>query len=290
MSHLGGRGGRSDDWSSLHLRARARASERLDGPLDPAEAAWLDDHLADCPDCAAAAADYAGQQLELRALRDRQPVPPRDLWARTAAAIEREARPSARGGRRSARSLLAPYALLAGALIVAIAVGTLSVSQLNGPGATASAAASIATALGLPSDAAATPIPVGPGSVAYVTSRDGLLQLNHLNFNHVCGPTTTCATSSPADTQSIGESGHGIRGGRRRPAARRLLEGKRVGWAGLRDRHSHPAAQSSAQPDAVGDDDGFSVRDSDHHRDCQRKREPGRLSNARVRLAARVAQ
>ena len=60
MSLLGGRGGRSDDWSTQHARARARAAERLDEPLDPAEEAWLDEHLADCLACSAAAADYAG--------------------------------------------------------------------------------------------------------------------------------------------------------------------------------------------------------------------------------------
>jgi hypothetical protein len=203
MSLLGGRGGRSDDWSSPHLRARARASERLDGPLDPTEAAWLDEHLAGCAACAAAAADYANQKLELQALRGREPVPPRDLWARTAAAIERESQPENRRRRRSPQSMLAPYALLAGALIVAVAVGTLSVSQLNNQPTTASTAASVSTAAGLPSNAVATPIAVGPGSVAYLTSRDGLLQLNYLDFNHVCGPTTTCATSGPADTQPI---------------------------------------------------------------------------------------
>ena len=34
MSVLGGRGGRPDDWPDQHLRARARASERLDAPLE----------------------------------------------------------------------------------------------------------------------------------------------------------------------------------------------------------------------------------------------------------------
>jgi hypothetical protein len=203
MSLLGGRGGRSDDWSSPHFRARARASERLDGPLDPTEADWLDEHLDGCPACAAAAADYASQKLELQALRGREPVPPRDLWARTAAAIERESRPGARRRGRSPQALLAPYALLAGALIVAVAVGTLSVSQLNDQPTRTSIAASAASSAGLPSNAAATPIAVGPDSVAYLTSQDGLLQYNHLDFTHVCGPTTTCATSGPADTQAI---------------------------------------------------------------------------------------
>ena len=205
MSLLGGRGGRSDDWSTQHARARARAAERLDEPLDPAEEAWLDEHLATCLACSAAAADYAGQRLELRVLRDHPPVPPRDLWARTAAAIEREATPPARRARPAVRSLAAPYALLAGALVVAVAVGTLSLSQFNTPAVTPAATAHVAFGSGQPTAAAATPILVDPGSVAYLTQTDGTLQLNHLGFTHVCGPTTPgCETANPEDSRPIG--------------------------------------------------------------------------------------
>ena len=205
MTLLGGRGGRTDDWKTPHLRARARAAERLEGPLDPAEEAWLDEHLAECTACAATAADYATQRLELRALRDRQPLPPRDLWARTAAAIEREAGPHGRRTRRPIQSLLAPYALLAGAVIVAVAVGSLRLSQSNVPTASAPGTASIVSGSGQPTDAAATPILVGPGSVAYLTQANGELQLNHLEFSRVCGPATNgCEASGPSDTQTIG--------------------------------------------------------------------------------------
>jgi hypothetical protein len=204
MSLLGGRGGRSDDWSTPHLRARARAAERLDEPLAPEEEAWLDDHLAGCPACSMAAADYAGQRLELRALRDRTPVPPRDLWARTAAAIEREAGTGPRRGRRSAQSQLAPYALLVGAVIVAVTIGSLNLA--NGvPQPTAAGSPSSAGVPGSPLNAAATPLLVDPGSVAYLTLDDGAIQLNHLAFKHVCGPTATgCEASAPTTTQTIG--------------------------------------------------------------------------------------
>jgi hypothetical protein len=202
---LGGRGGRSDDWSTPHLRARARAAERVDGPIDPAEEAWLDEHLAGCPACSAAAADYASQRLELRALRDRPPLPPRDLWARTAAAIEREAGTHDRRRPTSLASRLGPYALLTGAVIVAVAVGSLSLSQNPGPTATDVASGTPPVVTGPPTQAAATPLLVGPGSVAYLTRGDGDLQFRHLEFTHVCGPATKgCETSSPADSQSLG--------------------------------------------------------------------------------------
>ena len=205
MTLLGGRGGRPDDWKTPHLRARARAAERLESPLDPAEEAWLEDHLADCSACAATAADYATQRLELRALRDRQPLPPRDLWARTAAAIEREAGPHPRRARRPIQSLLAPYALLAGAVIVAVAVGSLSLSSSRAPVASGASTPSIVSGSSQPTGAAATPILVPPGSVAYLTQTKGQVWLNHLEFSHVCGPATNgCDASGPSDTQTIG--------------------------------------------------------------------------------------
>jgi hypothetical protein len=92
---LSDRGGRSghDRWASDHERARQRAAERLSLPLPAAENHWLNRHLASCPSCAAVATDYAAQQAALRGLPEA--IPPRDLWARTSAALdqaERQAR------------------------------------------------------------------------------------------------------------------------------------------------------------------------------------------------------
>src|SRR5207245_8007746 len=125
---------RPNSWSSAQPRARSRAAERLDGPIDATEAAFLDEHLESCAECRTTAADYAAQRLELRALGDRQPVPPRDLWARTAAAIERESSFRDRAaGRRHRRSPLAPYGLLTAAVAVAVIVGVVSFRGLTGP-------------------------------------------------------------------------------------------------------------------------------------------------------------
>ena len=111
-----GRVRRPDDWPSSHVRARTDLSDQLDLPLEPTEETWLASHLEACPECRLVADAYATQRLELRALRDRMPPPPRDLWARTASAIESEGR--FRDGRaRTAgwptRRQLAPPALLA---------------------------------------------------------------------------------------------------------------------------------------------------------------------------------
>src|SRR5258706_3336851 len=130
-----GRTRRPDDWPLSHVRARADLSNRLDTPLEPKEANWLSSHLEACPDCRVIADAYAAQRLELRALRDRMPPPPRDLWARTSAAIESESR--FRDGRARStgwrnRRILAPSAVIAAALVVAVAVATLTSSQRFG--------------------------------------------------------------------------------------------------------------------------------------------------------------
>lgn len=210
MTILGGRGGRPDDWTSPHDRARARAAERLDGPLEPDEAAWLDGHLASCAECTAAAAEYAGQRLELRALRDRLPVPPRDLWARTAAAIEQEPRHrSYKTRRRSRASTFRPYALLAGALVVALAVGTLTSSQRPFVEATTPPGSNGAVAAATPSPTAVAPTPlaVGPQAVAYLKIKgDGTYMFTQTSVDEVCpADATGCVSSKPREsTKSIG--------------------------------------------------------------------------------------
>jgi hypothetical protein len=208
MSVLGGRGGRSDDWSTQHLRARARSSERLDAPLDPEEDRWLDEHLASCPACTSAAAEYATQRLELRALRDRVPHPPRDLWARTAASIEREARHRSLEPRGSSRrSSVGPYALLAGALVVAVVVGTLSASRLTIKQPTGTPGASAATIVANESASAGpTPLAVAKQEVEFLgRGGDGVLHLYTTKVSEVCPKSAgTCATTEPSEEQTIG--------------------------------------------------------------------------------------
>jgi hypothetical protein len=208
MSVLGGRGGRSDDWSTQHDRARARLSERLDGPLDPEESGWLDEHLASCDDCAVTATEYAAQRLELRALRDRMPVPPRDLWARTATSIENEARHRAlQAGGGPRRATLAPYALLAGAVAVAVVVGTLTSSQF--PPGTTTATPPASNQVAVATDAASplpTPLAVARKEVEYFSrGDDGQYELNTAQISEVCpAEAGSCTTTEPNEVVSIG--------------------------------------------------------------------------------------
>jgi hypothetical protein len=74
--------------SSAHDRYRELLAARLDGPLTRAEHRLLNAHLRTCADCRRAEVDYRAQRAQLQSLRP--PIPPRDLWARTSGAIDRE--------------------------------------------------------------------------------------------------------------------------------------------------------------------------------------------------------
>jgi hypothetical protein len=215
MSVRGGRPRRPDAWSDAHARARFRAAERIEGPLDPTESAWLDDHLASCPDCHATAAAYAAQRDELRALATRPPVPPRDLWARTAAAIEREAAFRDRAvGRRSRRSLLAPYALLSAALVVAVVIGTLTSSRWLGDGGTTASSfpgpLSTAPSFGPTAAPGATPVAIPHNTVEWVTQdSNGNYQISTTKIDQVCPQAATpCPTTAPTERRPVDLNGN----------------------------------------------------------------------------------
>jgi hypothetical protein len=211
MNLRGGRPRRPDAWSDAHARARFRAAERLDGPLDPTEEAWLDDHLGSCAACRQTADAYGAQRLELRALADRTPVAPRDLWARTAAAIEREAgfrdRSRARGNRRSR---LAPYAVLTAALVVAVVAGTLSSSWRfggGGPAASSGVAAtgSPPTQIAMSQRPGATPVVVGQKRVEWISQDpNGNYSYQSADINEVCpADANPCNTAAPNEERPI---------------------------------------------------------------------------------------
>ena len=109
---------------------RSRAGADLDGAGRTAwrgRGPWLAGHLETCAECSRDREVYAADQALLRALRETTPEPPRDLWARTAAAIDHEAGGrrripgvpvASRGGRQLWRGL--PIGAAAGALLVVV--------------------------------------------------------------------------------------------------------------------------------------------------------------------------
>ncbi len=197
---------RPDDWKSSHARARADLSDRLDGVLDPSEGGWLDEHLASCAECRSAAASYDADRLALHALRDVQPQPPRDLWARTAAAIEHESRfRDRRSVTRDRRPVF--RTTLAAALVVAVAVGVLSSSRLPAGGGLggASPTALVAASTG-PGDVAVGPTPFPISTKVHWIKRqdDGQYAYTTMEVREVCpSQDSTCSAGPPAQDQPV---------------------------------------------------------------------------------------
>ena len=124
--------GRHHDAESGHDRARSLTSAGMVEPLRDDEAAWLAAHLDTCAECRGEHEAWEADRRVLRSLREQPVEPPRDLWARTSAEIDRESRGSRRrravatSGRAAGRDLWQglPLGAAAGALVVLIVVGT----------------------------------------------------------------------------------------------------------------------------------------------------------------------
>jgi hypothetical protein len=194
---FGRRTRRTDDWASPHERARTRAAQRLDWPLDAAEVAWLDAHLAECKACRRRAAEFRENRDLLRTLREVNPPPPRDLWARTAAAIELE---SQRGRRSPVRGV--PIGALSGVLVIAVVLGATLLSNtptVVTPQATDTAASfppAAATASLVPGPVG-TPLAVAAGDVRVLWGDADGTSFRNLSVEAVC------ARKSDADCPTV---------------------------------------------------------------------------------------
>ncbi|HEV2005833.1 MAG TPA: hypothetical protein VGQ85_04390, partial [Candidatus Limnocylindrales bacterium] len=189
---------RHHDDESAHDRARATWSQGMLEPIDPAEEACLDIHLAGCGECRVEREAFLEDRQLLRSLRDQPPEPPRDLWARTAAAIEQEASRRSRHGvlpafpdRFVPRRARLPLGVMAG-LLVAIVVVATSLAPRGiplAPGPAGSAVALASTPVG------PTPIPVRTAPLGWIqTNTDGSYQLNLADVEQVCADVTAgCA-------------------------------------------------------------------------------------------------
>lgn len=214
IGRFGRVGRRPDYWSSPHERARNRAAERLEAPLAAREAAWLETHLADCEPCRAIAEAYAADRLALRQLRDVQPEPPRDLWARTAAGIEREAarqrgvRAGGTGAERRRQATSRPaLGVLSGLSVVAVVVIATAISGgfLGRVGLDATGPNS---SIALASQAIAEPtaMAVGAGRVQWLgTGEDGAFAYNVADIDVVCARDRQpdCAPFADGDARRV---------------------------------------------------------------------------------------
>ncbi len=191
---------RHNDPQSPHERAHTLASDRIDGPLTATDAIWLDDHLHGCDHCRSISAAYAEDRELLRSLP--VPQPPRDLWARTSVALERERAAGHRQApRRNARLSWRAFPAVLAVVLVGVVVGRSLIP--SGPSPTPGIG--LSTPLPAPSGqpgptagAGATPLAVPPGDVAWVNhAADGTYTLNIANVAAVCpsdaAPSPECA-------------------------------------------------------------------------------------------------
>ncbi|HEX7591521.1 MAG TPA: hypothetical protein VF375_06170 [Candidatus Limnocylindrales bacterium] len=122
--------------AASHERARLLAAESVDAKLDATDATWLASHLDLCPDCAAIAAEYRAIHSELRSLA--APEPPRDLWARTSAALDQAdaagaGRSLGAAGRAPSRRPMVFTGAAVGFVVVVAVASLLSQSPITHP-------------------------------------------------------------------------------------------------------------------------------------------------------------
>jgi hypothetical protein len=198
---------RHHDAEAGHDRARQLWSISMVEPLDERDGSWLDSHLEGCTECRLERDSQLADQRLLRSLRDRPIDPPRDLWARTAAAIEREAARGSRAGRSlpvanlvSARARL-PLGVLSGVLVVLVVVAVSFAPSTPLP----------PTAFATPSGGVSNPTPVAGSSplavaaagVTYVqTGPDGSIRIIHADVDEVCPTEKTGCAPLRQQTQS----------------------------------------------------------------------------------------
>ena len=199
---------RHNDAEASHDRARALIANGFTTPNEPADVTWLDAHVAGCAECAADLAAYAADRELLRALRDHRPEPPRDLWARTAAAIEQD---HARRGLGS-RALRATGSWRIGGIPVGVASGLLVVVVVLGVSLAPSGGIPLASTPGSSQDVAvgtpkpdATAIVVTAGDIAWIQSGpDGSYEFRRAFVDSVCPDVKSgCATLGLGSTTRI---------------------------------------------------------------------------------------
>jgi hypothetical protein len=182
-----------------HARAQELAARRMDEALEVTDAAWLEIHLGACAACRSIAGEYEAQRTAFRALRAEQVVAPRDLWARTSAAMDGSRRRSAPRSRLAGSVALAP---VAGLLVIAIVVGA---GLLNGvsplPPGGGERSGQVADA---------TPIAVQAGQLQVISrAPNGRVEIRTGQVDEVCPVgTDSCGLSTALDvTQSTSLSG-----------------------------------------------------------------------------------
>jgi hypothetical protein len=200
---------RHHDAEATHDRARSLSSRRLTEPLGDDDAAWLARHLDACTECRREDEAFAADRELLRGLRATPIEPPRDLWARTSAALEREAAkrqplqalPGIRafGERRQTPAWrFAPAGALAAVAVVFVVVVS-SVLPTLFPQAHANPSSPVAVDSGSPG---ATPFDLVAQIPVIKSGADGSWDIYVTDVDQVC-PRAVPACAPPPDQHKV---------------------------------------------------------------------------------------
>ncbi len=190
-----------------HEQARILAAEVVDGPLLPDEAAWLEEHLAGCAECSQVADEYQAIHMELSSLA--MPEPPRDLWARTRAALDAA---DAAPGRtaRSPRSLSSRGSLVGSTVAVAVVLvvagaSLLAQTPISRPAPSSGGLGPVANGSPTPStpgNGSTSPLAVVNGTSYWISGENGVYQI--MGGSSHCDPSDTSCTVQSAGGQTLG--------------------------------------------------------------------------------------
>jgi hypothetical protein len=212
---------RHHDDEAGHDRARSLVSREMLEPISGDEATWLERHLEACQECRRDREGFLADRDLLRSLRGTAPEPPRDLWARTSAAIDREARARGRrdtrlpgrDGSDTMRRRALPFGAAAGALVVLVVVGTSIIPPTPRPGPIDTPGASAVGNI--------TPVPqptnitLDAGDVAWIQPDvDGNWKLYRVDVDEVCPRTkpgcSPLGANQPGQPIDLGKAPTGV--------------------------------------------------------------------------------
>lgn len=186
----------------IHERARMLAAESVDSPLAPDDAKWLASHLKSCPDCAAVAEEHLAIRHELVSMP--VPEPPRDLWARTSAALDaadKQAGSSSAGRSWAARASRQPVLSTSIAMAFVLVVAVASILVYRPAGSPSGSRNPSNIAFGSPGTSGQSSVPQGPlaviqGKSIWIASTAGVYEIK--------GGTSTCTASDGSCTTANG--------------------------------------------------------------------------------------
>jgi len=190
---------RHNDAEATHDRARALSSRRLLESLDGDDEAWLNRHLDACVECRREDEAFAADRQLLRSLRDKPIEPPRDLWAKTAAALDyASAKRSPPAAARGPFWRAVPIGAAAGVMVLLVVLGTVALPGLigRGPGATSQ----VAAASGQPGP---TPISVAAAPIGVLRpAADGTFDFVYTDVDAVCPHARPECAPPPAERET----------------------------------------------------------------------------------------